>query len=261
MTVVVPIHKFAEISGQGYYGTGADGKPERIAQAGRFHFETKYGTTFIDVNQDDIILDYKGLDAKKIDQFPDTKKQLEVRKRDTKKFGSPEGQLQLAEWCLEVGMPDEGVAILDKLLANPAKDSFKPATTTAVNAYAKVKDLLAASVDKADRANQWKDRLGYQALSISKHYAIIHQENTQQSANRRLDALEMNFKTVYLWFALRGRALPAPAEKHVAVIVGDVTDFRRYRDTFEATNLVADGFHARRENLAVLAAVGSTRPA
>jgi hypothetical protein len=251
VTVVVPIHKFGAITNEGTFGKGPDGKPEKLAKVGHLHFETKYGTTFIDVNQDDIILDYKGLDAKKIDQFPDTKKQLEQHKHDSKKYGSPEGQLQLAEWCLEVGLPDEAVAILDKLQANPAKDTFKPSTTTAVNAFVKVKDLLAANVEKSDRANQWKDRLGYQALTASKHYAMVHQENTQQSANRRLDALEMNFKTVYLWFAMRGRALPAPSEKLVGVIVGDATDFRRYRDTFEATNLVADGFHARRENLAV----------
>jgi hypothetical protein len=91
-------------------------------------------------------------------------------------------------------------------------------------------------------------------VTPSKHYAIVHQENTQASADRRLKALEDNMSTVYLWFALRGRALPAPAEKMVAVIVGDATEFRRYRDTFEATNLAADGFHARRENLAVFSA-------
>ena len=66
--------------------------------------------------------------------------------------------------------------------------------------------------------------------------------------------LENTFKTVYVWFAIRGKALPAPAEKMVGVIVGDSTEYRRYRDTFEASNLVADGFHARRENLAVFSA-------
>jgi len=252
VTVVVPIHKFDVINSGGTYGTGPDGKPERLAKPGRFHFETKFGITFIDANQNDIILDYKGLDpVKKVDLFPDTKKLLQLHRNDTKNYGSPEGHIQLAEWCLEVGMPDEAMTILDKLNEHPNKESFKPTTATAVQTYQKVKDLLTANIDKSEKANQWKDRLGYQALSVSKHYAIVHQENTQESANRRLDALEMNFKTVYTWFAIRGRALPAPSEKLVAVIVGDASEFRRYRDTFEASNLVADGFHARRENLAV----------
>ena len=91
-------------------------------------------------------------------------------------------------------------------------------------------------------------------MSVSKHYALVHQENVQESANRRLDHLENNFKTVYVWFAIRGKALPAPSEKLVGVIVGEASEFRRYRDTLEASNLVSDGFHARRENLAVFSA-------
>jgi hypothetical protein len=249
VTVVVPVKKLSPVAAGTHWGKGHDGKLEHIGVAGNFYFQTKFGTTYIDANQADIILDYKGIE-KNVDQYPDPKKQLERNRRETK-YGSPEGQIALAEWCLEVGMPDEAAAILEKLIVHPAKDTFKPTTTTAVAAYTKVKDLLAASVEKTDRANSWKDRLNYPALTVSKHYAIVHEDNTQASANRRLDALEMNFKTVYLWFALRGRALPAPSEKLVALIVGDATRFRNYRDTFEATNLVADGFYARRENLAV----------
>jgi hypothetical protein len=253
VTAVVPIKNLQPLS-SGTYGKGPDGRPENIGVRGHFRFESKHGSTYIDTNQGEIILDYRGYDGKLVDRYPDPKKQLDLNRRDSRKYGSPEGQVLLAEWCLEVGLPDEAQAILDRLLVHPAKDTFKPNTVTVTEAYAKVKDLLTANVDKSERANQWKDRLGYQVLSVSKHYAIVHQENTQKSADRRLDALENNFKTLYIWFALRGRALPAPSEKLVAVIVGDATEFRRYRDTFEATNLVADGFHARRENLAVFSA-------
>lgn len=254
VTAVVPITKLDAIHRGFRWGRGPDGKIEDIGVPGHFHFHTKFGTTYIDTNQGDVILDYRGYDAKGVDKYPDPKKQLAHNKLDSKKYGSPEGQTLLAEWCLEVGLPDEAIAILERLTTNPSKDTFKPSTTAAVEAFAKVKDIVAANIDKSDRAAQWKDRLGYQALSVSKHYAIVHQDNTQKSAERRLDALENNFKTIYLWFALRGRALPAPSEKLVAVIVGDASEFRRYRDTFEATNLVADGFHARRENLAVFSA-------
>lgn len=254
VTVVVPVTRLEAIQPGMRWGYGPDGKAEHIGVQGNFHFHTKYGRTYIDANAGDIIFDYRGHDKTGIDRYPDPKKQLARNRTDSKKYGSPEGQVQLAEWCLEVGLPDEAAGILDRLQAHPAKDTFRPSTTAAVEAYGKIKDVLSANVDKSDKAGQWKERLGYQALTPSKHYAIVHQDNTQKSAERRLEALENNFKTVYLWFAIRGRALPAPSEKMVAVIVGDSTEFRRYRDTFEATNLVADGFHARRENLAVFSA-------
>jgi len=255
VTAVVPVTHLEAIPINTHWGRGPDGRSENIGIQGHFHFHTKYGTTYIDATAGDIIFDYRGYNDKSgIDRYPDPKKQLTRNRADSKKYGSPEGQIQLAEWCLEVGLPDEAAGILDRLQSHPAKDTFKASTAAAVEAYGKIKDLLAANVDKSDKAGQWKERLGYQAMSVSKHYAIVHQDNTQKSAERRLDALENNFKTVYLWFAMRGRALPAPSEKLVAVIVGDSTEFRRYRDTFEATNLVADGFHARRENLAVFSA-------
>lgn len=253
MTAVVSIKSLVPLTG-GTYGTDNEGKPYRLGVPGHFHFVSKFGTTYINTNQGDIILDYRGADSKNIDRYPDPKRQLELNRRDTKKYGSPEGQVQLADWCLEVGMPDEAQAILDKLIAHPTPDSFQPNTKNVVETYTKVKNAIAANVEKFDNATSWKDRLNYSAISVSKHYAIVHNDNTQASANRRLDALESNFKTIYLWFAMRGRALPGPAEKLTALIVGDSVQFRSYRDTFEATNLVADGFHARRENLAVFSA-------
>jgi hypothetical protein len=250
VTAVVPIKDLKQVTPGFRWGKGPDGRAENVGVAGHYVIQTKYGHTYIDANQQEIILDYKGVENGR-DRFPDPKKQFEVKRRDNRNYGSPEGQVLLVEWCLTVGLLDEATAILDRLVARPDKDTFKGSTKAAVEAYAKIKDVLAANLERMDKANQWKDRLAYQAVSVSKHYAIVHQENTQDSANRRLDALENNLRTVYLWFALRGRALPAPAEKMVAVIVGDATEYRRYRDTFEAQNLAADGFHARRENLAV----------
>jgi hypothetical protein len=253
VTAVVALKDIKQVQPGYRWGKGPDGKAENIGVAGHYAIVTKFGTHYVDANQQDIILDYKG-GERGVDKFPDPKKQYETKRRDNKNYGSPEGQIALVEWCLEVGLLDEAQGILDRLLAHPNKETFRASTKTAVEAYAKVKDTLAANVPGMDLATQWKDRLAYQVVSISKHYALVHQDNTQQSASRRLDALENNFRTVYLWFALRGRALPGPAEKLVGVIVGDATEFRRYRDTFEAQNLAADGFHARRENIAVFSA-------
>jgi hypothetical protein len=254
VTAVVPIKALNHIPPGFKWGIDPQTRRvENIGVQGHLFFQTKFGTTYINTNQDDIILDYKGV-SKGVDQFPDPKKQLSNKRRDSKQYGSPEGQVRLAEWCLEVGLPDDCASILEALSTSPAKEQFKPTTTAAVEAYGKIKNLIAANIEGSNRANEWKERLGYQALSVSKHYAIVHQDISQASANRRLDALENNFKTVYLWFAIRGKALTAPSEKLVAVIVGDASEFRRYRDTFEQSNLAADGFHARRENLAVFSA-------
>ena len=45
-----------------YAGKGPDGRAENIGVPGNFHFQTKFGTTFIDTNQGEIILDYRGYD-------------------------------------------------------------------------------------------------------------------------------------------------------------------------------------------------------
>jgi hypothetical protein len=256
VTACVPIHGLDVIQAGTTFGFDPAGKPINIGVPGNYHFRTKYGTTWIDTSIADISIDIRGYDKQRIDRYPDPQKMLQHNQREPKQYSGPDGQVRLAEWCLEVGLPDEAIKILDTLAAaDPkAKELYKPATKTAVDAYAQIAPILRANVERMDSANQWKERLGYPIVKSSAHYALVYQENVELSAERRLGYLEDTFKTVYVWFALKGKALPAPTEKLVGVIVGDSNDYRRYRDTFEATNLTADGFHARRENLAVFSA-------
>jgi Protein of unknown function (DUF1570) len=256
ITACVPISHLTPIPAGTRFGKDPNGRPHNIGVPGNFHFHTKWGTTWISEAVADITLDYRGYDAKLKDHYPDPKKMLAEHRREPKQYGGPEGQVRLAEWCLEVGLPDDAVKIMETLAGADAKvkETYKQSTQAAVNAFAKIAPILQGAVEPAAAAGRWKDRLGYSALSSSKHYALVHQENTQESATRRLDYLENNFTTVYVWFALHGKALPGPTEKLAGVIVGAADEYRRYRDTFEATNLVADGFHARRENLAVFSA-------
>lgn len=218
---------------------------ENIGIPGHFSFVTKYGTSFVDANQGEIILDFKRLHG--------PMRQLEDRKKAMKDT-SPEKYLELADWCLSVGLPEECRKILDYLTTTyGGRPELKAHPKAVLAAYAKVKDIITANIEANAKAEDWKTRLRMPALSVSKHYAIVHSDSpqAQESATSRLEHLEMNFKTFYLWFALRGRALPGPNEKLTAVIVSESREFRSYRDTFEATNLVVDGFHARRENLAI----------
>ncbi len=247
--IAVPIKDLKHLKANAIHNREVIGKP------GHLQFETEFGTTWINANQSDIVMDYKGVPAPgAADQYPPPARAFELRVK-TLKDQSPEGYLALAEWCLTHGLPDKAMSIFDgQVKATENRTDLKGPTKKALEAYVKIKDLLNANVEPMGKAMEWKDRLAYATVTPSQHYAIVHQENVLESAQRRLGFLEMNFKTVYLWFALRGRALPAPTEKMVAVIVGDSSEYRRYRDTFEATNLVSDGFHARRENLAVFSA-------
>lgn len=214
------------------------GGPQDITHVGISHL---WGATFLDANADGIVLDRIALPTPK-EQYANILKNI----KDT----SPPKMLDLAEWCLTVGLPDESIAQLDKLSTN-ATALGNPSVKKVIDAFLKAKEVISSSPAKTDKAKLWQERIGYPVLTVSKHYAIVHTEGMQESANRRLEYLEDNLKTFYVWFALRGRALPGLTEKLPAIIVGDTVEFRKYRDAFEAPSLVADGFHARRENLAI----------
>ncbi len=217
-------------------------RQERVGGNNLYHAAANHlwGTTYFDARADGIVLD--------MNRLATPKDQLANRHRLMKE-PTPDKNLDLAEWCLTVGLPDDCMAIMDKLSTND-KALANPKIKAVLDAYQKVKEVITAAPAKTNVAKEWQARFNF-TMATSKHYAIIHPDGLQESATRRLEFLEDNFKTFYLWFAMRGEALRGPAEKLPAVIVADTVEFRKYRDAFEATNLVADGFHARRENLAV----------
>ena len=182
VTAVVAVKNLKPIPTGASWANGPGGKREVIGVAGNLHFQTKWGTTWADSSLADITMDYRGYNGG-FDKYPDPVKQLEHKRREgAKQYGSPEGQVSLAEWCLETGLPDEAIKIIDKLNEHPAKDTFKPSTTLALETFNKIKPILEANVEKTAHAVTWKDRLVYAAISVSKHYAIVHEENTQESA-------------------------------------------------------------------------------
>src|SRR5205823_1234228 len=64
--------------------------------------------------------------------------------------------------------------------------------------------------------------------------------------------LRDNFKAFYYWHALRGKALPMPQDKLVAVMVpGDGGDFFKQNKLFNGEPIVADSFFSPRYNLVV----------
>jgi Protein of unknown function (DUF1570) len=170
---------------------------------------------------------------------------------------TPEGLQKLALWCLSVGLPDKAAYVLDEMsrvVAN-SRDDVPPRAAKAVEAYQKIKDQINRDVNRRELAKEWQERLGYTGVATSAHYALLYSDETyKDSVQRRLKHLEFTFQNFYLWHALKGKALPMPEQKLVAILASDQTAFKQFHDALElGEELVADGFYARRDNLAIFA--------
>ncbi len=167
--------------------------------------------------------------------------------------------LAVIEEYLGLGLVTQAKNLFDiqsKALENKdAVSKMSPQTKAALEAYLKIKEYINQDVAKTTSAKAWQEKLALPGYETSKHYALIHPAETgdKESAKRRLAALEKNLDTVFLWFALRGKALNPLTEKLVAVQVGTVEDYRRLSDDLNVQNSTTDGFHARREGLVVFA--------
>jgi hypothetical protein len=182
-------------------------------------------------------------------------KQERAKVVNSKDSDAATGYFQLAEWCLQHGLPDKCSDVLGDLEKMIADGKIKKApgnVTQALAAWEKVKPIVTDEISKQSKADVWKNKLHYSNVAISKHYALVHNSDDleRDGIQRRLDDLEFNFKTFYLLFALKGKALSAPSEKLVALLVEPAV-FRKQKTLFEIGDLASDGFYARQENLAI----------
>jgi hypothetical protein len=174
---------------------------------------------------------------------------------------TPEGLLKLAEWALNHGLQEKFVQNMEQLASLKPTE---PEAAAAVEAFGKVQTAIKAAITKPDSAETWKKYLGDKARVVrSDHYALIHNlegsgASESPPVKSRLDRLERNYRDFFYWFTLKGKALTVPDERLVAVLVASKDDFRREGQIFDLgaladhpEGLVADGFLARRENLAV----------
>jgi hypothetical protein len=76
-------------------------------------------------------------------------------------------------------------------------------------------------------------------------------DNEPAEVGEYIKCLEDNYRGFYYWFALKGKALPVPDRRLVAVLVNRPDEFRSWRHVFDESPLGSDGFYARRENVAV----------
>ena len=229
-----------------------------VANMPMIMMDTKYGSTARYEDPKEVHLQYipKKILKNPADQFIERHKAL---MNTPAKEKTPDRYLELARWCLRVGLPDKCREMLNetqKFIDSGGKGAsitVTPEVSAALAAYKNITSILDADIAKNKKATVWKERLKYGNMTIRKHYALVHNsENPQKDGiDRRLDALENNFKSFYLLFAIKGKALPAPSEKLVALLLNDPKTFLTQKDIFNVGHLVSDGFYARQENLAI----------
>jgi len=204
-------------------------------------FLHKWGRTFMPWPDDDKEIVWATV------HIPPVADLLKQKRKEIKDDDSERSEklLKLAEWSVSHGLSDKDTAaIMDDL----AKVSPK---SPAVAAFQKVRAAIERKVTQDDSAIKWKDKLGELKSKQSEHYTLLY-DTTDLLADKYLKQLEGNFAAFFYWFALRGSILPVPDHRLVAVALQDERSFNReHQDIFDDTPLVADGFFARRENLAV----------
>ncbi len=178
-----------------------------------------------------------------------------VRQRYQREFSKldkeprPDKLLELAGWVLTHGLLDKFPEIMDKLAKADPKHP-------ALLAYRKVHTAMERPVTRDDPAVSWQSRLGdHCRVKESKHYVLIYDVPSPEKAQRWLDQMEATYKGFFYWFALRGMALEVPDRRLVAVLLDNPEVFEhQHKQVFDSLPMVADGFYARRDNLAVFSA-------
>jgi hypothetical protein len=178
---------------------------------------------------------------------------FDAKKRNAFK-GDRKNIWELAEWALSHGLYDDFANLMDGLVGSKEEDNANnpQELKDAIKAYIAIKAALDKPTEGESRANFWRTRLSAR-METSKHYAVIY---TSENANPpeiqgRLTALENHMRAFYYWFALRGHALPVPADKLVAVMLDTPEEFKLQRAVLEDEPLVSDGFYAHRDHICI----------
>jgi hypothetical protein len=174
--------------------------------------------------------------------------------------GRLEGLLDLIVETLEAGFSKLAIDYSEQLVrrVNERKEGG-PALPTRVldfvKNYKEVRGKLTEAQPVNPEADTWKERLGAAGVTDSPHYSIIHfgaQSVSDAAINRRLETLEKNYLSFYLWHLLSGTVPKMPTTKLLAVLASRSTDMPRLLVHLDGQNIVSDGFYSSSHNLVVL---------
>jgi hypothetical protein len=226
-------------------------QPGQILQFPRIYH--KFGSTMVMAGLPDIRAEFveESVDGRPVRVPPVAERYKLLRKdklKDSKEGKTPEALLEVAEWALNHLRLKEFSDVMEELReVAPSHESVK--------AYDTVKKAMAARITKDDPAIEWRaDRLptNYKTKRGEHHTVLYNSPETDpKEVLDYLALLEKNYEGFFYWFALKGKALPVPDKRLVAMLVDKKEEFLGYRRVFDNTPLVADGFYNRAENLAV----------
>jgi hypothetical protein len=218
-----------------------DHKDVKPLMSGRYHIKHKWGETNLYLGEE---VEWTIIKVDTVAQKFDYKRK-HIRNSDTNRV---EELLNLADWSLAHGLLDKLPGLMDEVAKADPKQP-------AVVAYQKVRAALERPIGKVDDAVRWQQKLGDFRTKSSKHYTLLYDCPGEKQAESVLQLLERNYQGFFYWFAMRGKALPLPERRLVAVLVDSPEAFQqKHKDIFDDTPLVEDGYYVRRENLAVISA-------
>jgi hypothetical protein len=214
----------------------------------------KWGSTIL--FKDDVTISVIQMSLPNGRPVPTVAQRFLDRKREAEKAGkpTPDKILDLAEWALSHALLTEFNKLMDDY-SEQAKD------TDVAKAYQKVKADLAKPLPENPLTGFWRQQMPFRDYKMvhSKegHYTILYgtpPNRGNYDVDSKLNHLEDTYRSFFYWFAIKGKPLPAPASKLIAVVVPSKQEFERQHQIFDNVPLVADGFLARRDNLAIISA-------
>jgi hypothetical protein len=122
-------------------------------------------------------------------------------------------------------------------------------------AYRAIQQKVADPLPDGGDGQRWKDTLGAAAVEQSAHYALIHwgdQSVSRDGIERRLKALEANYRAFFLWYALAGVTPNFPDRKLVVVLADRASELPRLREALDGKRIISDAFYSPVHNLVVL---------
>lgn len=203
----------------------------------------KWGDTFI-LNDDKFVQVMPPI------KKPTAFQQYENKRKDmgVGKEKSPAKYLELAQFALSHGLHKQCNEVMDELIKMDPKDKE---LATAVKAFVKVREDLTKQVSRDDGALSWNGLLNYKVDRSAPHYCLLYDAAGPAEVKSRAQRLEQNMEAFYYWFALRGKTLPVPDRRLVAVLIEKPADFRSVHLACGGPAVVADGFYGQRDNIAV----------
>jgi hypothetical protein len=202
----------------------------------------------------------KGVKGTKVRQ--DTlRKRFRDRFDDLRRQNTKVGRafLEATQWAVNNGLLDlitskeqENALLTAFLAAPPGSDEPVIAAQTACKA---VLAKLQTSLPANPAAAALKDNLKCNVIN-GEHYSLLFDAEGKSpvEVKSRLSRLEETYRQFYVWFALRGKELPMPDKKLVALMIDKPRDFEDLSKHYDSPQRIADSFYVPRDNLIVFSA-------